>query len=317
MSTTTSGSHDGEERTSIVILNWNSGDLGERAVRSALAQTGAAVDVVVVDNASDDDSLAIIESAHRSSISIVRNEHNLGFGPGMNSGIASSTGTFVLPLNCDAELDADYVATLIRVLDAEPRAAAAGGCVRSDRVGTSGPLSITRTMRTSPLPTDASTSCAKVNGACPLFRRAALDQVTAMFGGPYDPTYSMYGEDVDLALTLARLGWTYRYEPAAGASHVRSFASAPRLADRRGPLRVSTLLNRHRNIVRHSAHWVTTNAAACVQDLGFAVIALARGDVTATRDVIEAWTAHVALVKSDLRRRRSLPPRRTTISLRT
>jgi GT2 family glycosyltransferase len=308
MTTTTAVPAD--NRVSIIVLNWNSGDLGERAVQSALNQRWDDVEVIVVDNASSDDSLDQIRMAHGDRISIISNDSNLGFGPGMNVGIGAATGEFVIPLNCDAELDDDYVASLVDALRRHPRAAAAGGRVRSDRVGTSGPLAITQTMRTRNLPDHVATDCDKVNGACPMFRRAALDQVVELYGGPYDPTYSMYGEDIDLALTLARLGWTYRYEPIAGARHVRSFASAPKLADRRGPLRVSTLLNRHRNIVRHSKRWVATDLLAGAQDLGFAVLALARRDLQATRDVLAAWREHGATLTDDYRRRHLLPPLR-------
>ncbi len=306
------------DRVSVVVLNWNSGDLGERAVASVRDQDWPDVEIIVVDNDSTDDSLARITRQHGPHIAVVRNDQNLGFGPGMNAGIAVATGAYVVPLNCDAELDADYITTLVAVLDAHPRACAAGGSVRSDRVGVSGPLAITQTMRTNSMPTDQTTVCDKVNGACPLFRRAALDQVVDLFGGgPYDPSYAMYGEDVDLALTLARLGWEYRYEPGAGASHVRSFSSAPRLADRRGPLRISTLTNRHRNIVRHADHWVAVTALAVAQDIGFAALQLLRRDVGAAADVAQSIRQHLGHLGADRRRRAALPPRRPpTLSTR-
>ena len=301
-------------RATIVVLNWNSGDLGIASVRSALDQTWPDVEVLVVDNASTDDSLDRIDATFGDQISVIRNSQNLGFGPGMNTGIERASGEFVLPLNCDATLDADYVTSLVDVLDAHPRAAAAGGQVHSGRVATSGPLAITATMRTHALPHDRPVICDKVNGACPLFRRAALDQVVGLYGGPYDPSYAMYGEDIDLALTLQRLGWRYRYEPTAMASHVRSFASAPKLADRRGRLRVSTLTNRHRNIVRHAERPIATNMFALCQDVGFALLGVVRGDLGAVRDVVAAWRDHAAMLQTDRQRRASLPMRRPAMT---
>lgn len=299
------------DRVSVIVLNWNSGDLGERAVASVRNQDWPDVEIIVTDNASTDDSLDRIEQAHGGHITVVRNDTNLGFGPGMNVGVAAASGAYVLPLNCDAELDQTYISTLVTLLSEHLRTAAAGGSVRSDRVGVSGPLSITQTMRTTSLPTDRAVTCDKVNGACPLFRRAALDQVVELFGGPYDPSYAMYGEDVDLALTLGRLGWEYRYDPSAGATHVRSFSSAPRLADRRGPLRVSTLTNRHRNIVRHAEHWIAVNALAVAQDAGFAILGLLRRDASAVVDVASALREHLRHLGADHRRRIALAPRRS------
>jgi GT2 family glycosyltransferase len=293
-------------RVSVVVLNWNSGTLGSAAVASALAQTWPDVEVIVVDNASSDDSLAVIRSVHPD-VMVLANDANLGFARGMNCGIAIATGEFVLPLNCDAELAPDYVEILVGVLRDDPRAAAAGGRVESDRVGASGPLSVTQTMRTRNLPLTEPRRCDKLNGACPLFRRVALDSVHRRFGGPYDPSYDMYGEDVDLALTLGRSGWRFRFEPSAVARHVRSYGSAPRVADRRGRLRTSTLANRHRNIVRHApGPWWARSALAVVQDAGFTALRLARGDMQAPGDVGRAWSRVVRNLRSDLAKRRQL-----------
>jgi GT2 family glycosyltransferase len=293
-------------RVSILVLNWNSGELGRAATASALAQSWPDVEVLVIDNASDDDSLATILAACPGVV-VVQNEENLGFGGGMNSGIEVATGEFILPLNCDAELDADYVADLIPTLRAHPDAAAVGGSVASSRVETSGPLQITRTMRTASLPREEPIVCDKVNGACPLFRTEALQAVQDVLGGPYDASYFTYGEDVDLALTLRRLGWHYRFVPGARARHVRSFGSAPRLADRRGLLRRTTLRNRHRNIIRHTdGPWPAVSVFALAQDIGFVVLCLGRGDVQALRDVVGAWVEVARGLRRELDRRRTL-----------
>jgi hypothetical protein len=294
------------ERVSVVVLNWNSGELGEAAVRSARAQSWPDVEVIVVDNASDDDSLDRIRAAHPT-VTVVANDENTGFARGMNAGIAAAGGAFVLPLNCDAELHPDYVATLCRVLDEHPGAAAAGGRVASPRVGDSGPLAVTRTMRTADLPLDEPLDADKLNGACPLFRRTALDEVIERFGGPYDETYDMYGEDVDLAHTLRALGWTLRYEPSARATHVRSYGSAPRVADRRGRFRISTLANRHRNIVRHAPTPVLgPSLVALAQDVGFVVLRLFARDTAAAGDVRAAWARVVRFRAADRAKREVL-----------
>lgn len=295
-----------EDRVSIVVLNWNSGELGSAATRSAVEQAWPDVEVIVVDNASTDDSLERIRNDHPD-VSVIVNDENLGFAGGMNTGIAVATGGYVIPLNCDAELDTDYSRRLVEVLRTDPRAAAAGGRVESPRVGSSGPLRITSVMRTEGLPVDEPGYCDKLNGACPMFRAAALADVVRRFGGPYDASYFTYGEDIDLAHTLRRLGWRFRYEPSATASHVRSYGSAPRIADRRGPLRISTLTNRHRNIVRHGRRpWWVVSTVAMVQDAGFAVLRAVRGDLRAALDVVTAWRRVVTTLGEDRARRRLL-----------
>jgi len=293
-------------RVSIVVLNWNSGDLGAAATASALEQDWPDIEVIVVDNASDDDSLQRILAASPG-VTVVRNDANLGFGGGMNAGFAVATGEYFLPLNCDARLDSAYVSQLVRRLAADPSIAAAGGQVGSSRVGVSGPLRITPVMRTSALPVDEARFCDKLNGACPLFRAASLDRVSELGWGPYDATYFVYGEDVDLALTLRRLGQRFFYDPAANADHVRSFGSSPRLADRRGPLRSSTLHNRHRNIVRHGRRpYLLLSLSAFIQDVGFVGLQLLRRDWRVVPDMARAWRGVVGTAAGDRRRRRQL-----------
>jgi len=290
-------------RVSIVVLNWNSEHLGAAATASALAQDWPDLEVIVVDNASDDDSLDQI-LAIAPDITVVRNPENLGFGGGMNAGFVAVTGEYFLPLNCDAQLDVDYVSALVPLLDDDASIAAVGGRVGSERVGVSGPLAITPVMRTSSLPLNEARFCDKLNGACPLFRASALDEVVDLGWGPYDASYFVYGEDVDLALTLRRLGRRFFYEPLARADHVRSFGSSPRLADRRGPLRSSTLHNRHRNIVRHGrSPFLLFSFFAAVQDVGFVGVQLLRRDWRVVPDMARAWRGVLRTFKGDRRRR--------------
>lgn len=293
-------------RVSIVVLNWNSGDLGAAAVASARAQRWSDLEVIVVDNASDDDSLARILADHPD-VTVVRNDRNLGFGAGMNVGIAGATGEFVLPLNCDAELDADYVPTLVAAIAADSRCGGAGGVVGSARVGESGAQKISPVMRTSTVDVLGPAVVEKVNGACPLLRSSAIDDVVALRGSPYDGDYFVYGEDVDLARCLRSLGWRLRFDPSARAEHVRSFGSAPRLADRRGALRTSTLRNRHRNIVRHAPRpWPLFTLAAAVQDIGFVLIQLGKRDMAVVPDMVRAWIGATRTLFGDARLRRRL-----------
>ena len=292
---------------SVVLLNWNSGALGALATRSVLNQSWSPIELIIVDNASTDDSLDQMVALAPDAL-VRSHDENLGFAKGMNAGIAAARGDYVLPLNCDAELDEPYVERLLAVLDQYPRAAAAGGMVRSKRAGATGPLAVTWLMRTSNMALSEPSSCDKVNGACPLFRMSALTDVIARFGGPYDESYGTYGEDIDLAETMRRLGWIYRYEPEATARHVRSYASAMRVADKRGSLRVSTIANRHRNIARHAQRLPRVAAcAAILQDVAFCTKQTISGDREAVPDVIAAWRYTARYRAMDRERRLKLP----------
>ena len=102
------------DTVSLIIVNYNACDCIVACVSSALSQVD---EVIVVDNASSDDSLAQLElvfSGDRK-LKIVRNQENLGFAAGCNIGVDHSAGTFLLFLNPDCVLAPDSVKNLMGV----------------------------------------------------------------------------------------------------------------------------------------------------------------------------------------------------------
>lgn len=86
---------------SVIIVNWNSGDYLFNCVSSVLEFSGRlSVEVVVVDNCSDDNSLEKIQEL--SSVKVIVNDSNLGFSRACNIGAFNATGSFLLFLNPDA-----------------------------------------------------------------------------------------------------------------------------------------------------------------------------------------------------------------------
>ena len=85
-------------RLSVVIVNWNTGDLVRECVLSVLADLQASgisdAEVVLVDNASSDDAVSRIER-ECPGVRIVQNDRNLGFAQATNQGIRLSSGRFV------------------------------------------------------------------------------------------------------------------------------------------------------------------------------------------------------------------------------
>jgi GT2 family glycosyltransferase len=279
-------------RTSIVLVNYNSGPWGARAAMSARRQAGAGTELVVIDNASTDGSLdRIVRSVQPDRV--IRNATNLGYAVAVNQGIAASPTEFVLPLNSDAAIAPDYVRCALEVFDKYPQAAAVGGRVFTSTGDVErGPLRVTFTMRVRELDLDLERECFRVDGSCAMLRRSALDEVVASSGvGPFDPRFFIYGETIDLAFKLRKLGWTTRYDPRMRAEHVRSHSSAVRLADKRGAMRQLVLASRHINAARHSrlgVRWVA-HLICVTQDVGFAAIRWLRGDRSAPADVIGGW----------------------------
>ncbi len=111
-----------ESPISVTIVTWNSGRDITRCLDSLAVQTAEPREVVVVDNASSDDSVRLVET-HPLRPRLLRNETNLGFTAGHNRAMAQTAGPWVLVLNPDLVLAPDYLEKVL--------AAAAG----RDRVG--------------------------------------------------------------------------------------------------------------------------------------------------------------------------------------
>jgi GT2 family glycosyltransferase len=122
--------------TYVVVLNWNGGADTVACLESLSLQTAADVRIVVVDNGSQDDSVARITgwaSGHDIALEMIENGANLGFAAGANVGIrhALAAGAdYVLLLNNDTLLAPDVVEIVTRFLDEHPDYAAVTGQIR-------------------------------------------------------------------------------------------------------------------------------------------------------------------------------------------
>ena len=115
---------------SVVIVTYNSAGQIENCLASLVSQTGVAYEVIVVDNASQDESLA--RTRQFSQVRVMASPENLGFGRGCNLGFAASTGRYVYLLNPDTRLTDDRALTdVCRSMAAHPQWGMAGTRVRS------------------------------------------------------------------------------------------------------------------------------------------------------------------------------------------
>ena len=220
---------------SIVILNWNVRELLERCLAS-LRSDRCDLEIIVVDNASHDGSVAMVRAKYPQA-TLIANAENRGFTGGNNQGIAASHGRYVLVLNPDTEVLGDALDRLVTYLDDHPDVGALGPqLLNPDR-------SIQSSRRRFPTLTTAffeSTWLQGVaprgilahyymddvlpdhthevdwlNGACTIFRREVIDRV-----GGYDAqNFFMYSEELDLCRRVKEAGWKIVYLPEAQVVH--------------------------------------------------------------------------------------------------
>ena len=225
----------------VLVVNWNTRVLLAACLHSVMQESeGLRVQTVVVDNASTDDSAAMIRDRFSDTL-LIASKKNTGFVGGNNQAYAASDPRtrFVLLLNSDAELRPGALRTLIAWMDAHPAAGACGPLLlnpdgslqpswsRFPTVGSEmrggqdrrflgerrAPRLTADALRALPSaqPTDW------VGGACLLVRRAAIDR--DLGGILLDPTFAMYSEETDLCFRLKRCGWPIYLVPQAESLH--------------------------------------------------------------------------------------------------
>ena len=183
--------------------------------------------VVVVDNASSDESLRGIDS--RRGVRVVRLEENVGFGGGVNRGFREVQTPFSLILNPDVRARPGAVQTLAELLLREPRAGAVGGFVNARYLPRPFPsvsrlalenLGLRRPHRTGSVPAGP-VRVDQPAAAALMIRREAFDEV----GGFDEAFVPAWYEDVDFAQRLANHAWERWFEPRAQFEHEGGYSA--------------------------------------------------------------------------------------------
>jgi len=239
----------------IVIVNWNTRDLLRACLKTVFASQGDfAYSVVVVDNASDDGSAAMIRQEFPQA-ELIANAENVGYPRGNNIGLRrlgyhgardvdAAAPRYALLLNPDTEVPAEALWRMIQFMDSRPDIGAAGpklvltdgsldkACRRGfptpmvsfyhysglarlfPRHRRFGRYNMTFADEDHELEVDS------VVGACMQVRKAAIEQA-----GLLDEAFFMYGEDLDWAYRVKQAGYKVWYYPAVTVHHVKRAAS--------------------------------------------------------------------------------------------
>jgi glycosyltransferase involved in cell wall biosynthesis len=107
-------------KVSVIVTAYNSAATIDRAIESARAQTMDDLEIVVVDDASTDDTVAVVEAIRDERIRLVRNARNRGIGGAKNVGVENARGRYIAFLDSDDEWVTDKLATQLAALDASP-----------------------------------------------------------------------------------------------------------------------------------------------------------------------------------------------------
>ena len=108
---------------SVIVVNWNRCSLLRACLESLRGQRDAAFEVILVDNGSTDDSVAMARSQFAGTLSlrIIENRDNRGFCAANNQGIAEARGEWIALLNNDAEAGPEWLSVLQGAFAGRPR----------------------------------------------------------------------------------------------------------------------------------------------------------------------------------------------------
>ena len=221
-------------RIAVIIVNWNAGALLGRCLKSLATQRRAPDRIVVVDNASNDESLKLAEGELRG-VQLIRLEENAGFARANNiAANAARDADMLALLNPDAFAEPEWLEALAAAAERAPDVAAFASQMRLDAAphlldGAGDSYHVSgrawRNAHRAPLAAgprrgvEVFAPCA----AAALYRRSAFDEV-----GGFDERFFCYFEDVDLGFRLRLSGHRCVYVPGAVVRHVSSALSGYR-----------------------------------------------------------------------------------------
>jgi len=221
----------------IIIINWNTRELLCDCLRSVYETIGdVTFEIIVVDNASSDGSVAMVREEFPG-VRIIENTENRGFSAANNQAFAIMRGRYALLLNSDTVLTEGAVHELFAFMEGNAQAAMAGGQLlnrdgsRQNSIANyptilsllmnlpllevlfPGRYPSKRYEHKEPLAVES------VIGACMIVRREAMDEV-----GVLDEGYFFFFEETDWAYRMRSAGWKIYHVPSARIYHLQGMS---------------------------------------------------------------------------------------------
>ena len=228
------------QRIDVVVVSYNSSASLHACIEPLTSSDWC--NVIVVDNASTDGSLATISMLN---VSVVAEQRNGGFAHGCNRGWRLGQASYVLFLNPDCEIQPEAVASLAAILDKDGRVGIVGPRIaHRDGSLARSQFRFPRVISTisealylhrvwpaqswssetvsDPRRYEQSAEADWLSGACLLIRRELLERI-----GGLDEAFFMYSEDTELCSASWSVGYSVRFAPEASVVH-EGGGSAPR-----------------------------------------------------------------------------------------
>jgi GT2 family glycosyltransferase len=234
-----------QDRVSVTIVTYNSGRFIKRCLESVLAQRYASKEIIIIDNASTDGTIDILEQ-FEDRCRVIYNDENIGFAAAQNQAIGVSTGDWVLTLNPDVLLLPNFIQALVDAGQFDPKTGTVCGKLLAIRASfdlPEKPLVDSTGIYFTPMLRHLDRGSQEVdNGhylnhefvfgataAAALYRRRMIEDIS-IEDEFFDPDFFVYREDADVAWRAQLMGWRCIYTPHARGYHVRNVLPGNRRA---------------------------------------------------------------------------------------
>ncbi len=212
------------KKVSIIIVNWNGLSHLKKCLPTLKKVTYKNLEIILVDNASKDDSVAYV-TKNFPNIKIIKCKKNLGFAGGNNAGLPAVTGDYVLLLNNDTVVTKDFVTELVAAVEEDDEIGIVQSKILSmdypnklDSVGAfltyTGFLYHYGYFQIDKRKYDKTKYLYTAKGACMLVR---ADLITRL--GLFDDDFFAYFEETDLCNRVWMAGYTIVYAPKSVIYH--------------------------------------------------------------------------------------------------
>lgn len=215
---------------SIIIINWNGGEVFENCLKSLTKITYPNWELIVVDNGSSDGSEKLPDK-YKIKHTLIRNNKNIGFAPANNQGVEVAKGKYILLLNNDTIVSSNFLEKMVNFMEENPKIGAMqpklfimdkDGYI--DNAGTY----LTRTgflehwgyMQKDGLEFANIKKIFSAKGACLLTRKEIIDKI-----GLFDNDFFAYYEESDFCFRVWMLGYEVVYYPGTCIYHKVGFTS--------------------------------------------------------------------------------------------
>lgn len=223
-------------KVSVIIVSYNVAASLRRCLKSVLATKHPGLEILVIDNSSSDNSVAVAKSFKSPAVQVFTNSVNIGFPKAVNQGLARATGDYILLLNPDTSISADFFVKSVSFFDRYPTAAIMGpklidpdgqpqgsvfpepsiiNYVREFWLGEKGLTSKFTPTAPGPVPVNS------VSGACMFIPRRTLERI-----GVFTEQIFMYYEDLDYCRRIRQAGLEIYFNPEVTVIHEHGQSSA-------------------------------------------------------------------------------------------